>query len=323
MTTTAIEHENQLPLRRLAELNRSLLTSDHPARVWSSDPRRFHATVRPVALGAVTVTGVDCSPSVMLRTTRLIRRSDPQLYSVLFVQRGRLQVVQAGRKAVVDRHDFTLYDSSRPVVLRTVDPGPTTFVRVRAPLALLPQPARSISHLSARRLPGRRGVGALLAGFATGLVTLSTATHSFELGRLEATALDLLATALTPQPGASPPDSHPSDRERLLRRMTAYVRQHAADPELTPRGIAAAHHISLGHLHRVFRAGDTTITSLIRHRRLEAARRDLSDPGMAEVPIHRIAARSGFRDHTALTRAFGDVYGITPGEFRRRARGHH
>jgi AraC-like DNA-binding protein len=78
------------------------------------------------------------------------------------------------------------------------------------------------------------------------------------------------------------------------------------DPDLGPAVLAAAHHISTSYLHRLFRAdGDLTVAAWIRGRRLERARHGLADPALRALPISRIAARCGFADHVAFTRAFG------------------
>ncbi|MFF5586003.1 helix-turn-helix transcriptional regulator [Streptomyces hygroscopicus] len=80
--------------------------------------------------------------------------------------------------------------------------------------------------------------------------------------------------------------------------------------------MAAAHHISVGHLHRLFRARDTTVSAWIRQQRLDRVRRDLSDPGLRTVPLHELAARWGFAHPAGFTRAFRATYGMPPSEYR-------
>ncbi|MFD0385553.1 helix-turn-helix domain-containing protein [Streptomyces stramineus] len=58
--------------------------------------------------------------------------------------------------------------------------------------------------------------------------------------------------------------------------------------------MAAAHHISLSYLHRLFETEATTVAAWIRHQRLERARHDLGDTTQRHIPVHAIAARWGF-----------------------------
>lgn len=116
---------------------------------------------------------------------------------------------------------------------------------------------------------------------------------------------------------ALPPPSL-DDRQRLLvERMEAYIDAHLDAQELSPATIAAAHHISLRYLYKLFRARETTVAAWIRQRRLEHCRRDLADPGLADRPVAAVAARWGFVNPAHFTRAFRAEYGLTPGEYRR------
>ncbi|HEY6738998.1 MAG TPA: helix-turn-helix domain-containing protein, partial [Actinopolymorphaceae bacterium] len=99
--------------------------------------------------------------------------------------------------------------------------------------------------------------------------------------------------------------------------IQSYVLERLADPELDARSIAAAHHISLSYLYRLFEDVGTPVAAWIRRRRLDRARRDLADPALAHVPIHRIGARWGFVHATDFSRAFRSAYGLTPSAFRR------
>lgn len=88
----------------------------------------------------------------------------------------------------------------------------------------------------------------------------------------------------------------PETRHRALtERIRAFIQQNLHDPELTPPAIAAAHHISLSYLHRLFQeeVRGETVAAWIRSRRLEGARRDLADPALRATPIHAIATRWG------------------------------
>jgi len=311
---TVFRSEDLPSAERLAGFDTFLHACDPPMRVTGAAPERFRATARTHDLGPVHIEELTCSPSVLRRTTRLIHRSDPAVCTVVFPLRGTLTVSQTGHEALLRGQDFTFYDSSRPLRLRITGPDPATLLRVHVPWTLLPLPARRADRLLGTRLPAQEGLGALLTHFLTDLAADVWAYPAADETRVSAVTLDLLAATLTHHlDGTLGPPPEPPE---LLARIESYVQEHVADPELTPRTVAAAHHISVSYLHRLFQSRDTTVTALIRHGRLERARRDLADRRLRETPVHRIAARWGFRDHSAFTRAFRTAFGVPPREYR-------
>jgi AraC-like DNA-binding protein len=127
--------------------------------------------------------------------------------------------------------------------------------------------------------------------------------------------LDVLATtAERPADGAVLPDVRHGD---IVRRIHAYIDSHLGDPGLSPAVVAAAHHISLRYLHKLFEPEPHGVAGLIRQRRLERCRDGLLDPAQADRPVAGIAARWGFSSAAHFSRVFRDAYGMPPGEFRR------
>jgi AraC-like DNA-binding protein len=131
---------------------------------------------------------------------------------------------------------------------------------------------------------------------------------------------DLVATAVAEradQAGWLPIESR--ERTELLR-IHAFIEEHLSEPDLGPGIVAAAHHVSLRYLHRLFEAQDTTVAAWIRSRRLERCRRDLADPGSRAVPVGAVAARWGIPDPAHFSRLFRRAYGLPPAEYRRHCR---
>jgi AraC-like DNA-binding protein len=307
---------------RLAAFDEFQVNSLHPMRVTNKAPESFHAKARALDLAAVNVVELTCSTSDIRRTPSLIRESDPELYSIVLPLSGRLVVAQGDRGAMVGERDLALYSSSHPFHVRiAADGGSATLLRAHLHRSLLPLPAGKLDRLLALRLSGRDGVGRLLAQFLTGLTTNFAPYRSTDLARLSTVAIDLLTATLAHHldaDDAMPDDSH---RSVLFLRIQAFVQQHLSDPELSPRSVAAAHHISVSYLHRLFQARDTTVSAWIRDQRLEHARRDLTDPALQSQPVRRIATRWGFNDHATFTRAFRAAYHVPPRDYRHHALG--
>jgi transcriptional regulator GlxA family with amidase domain len=104
----------------------------------------------------------------------------------------------------------------------------------------------------------------------------------------------------------------------LLANVLAFIEARLGDVRLSNREIAAAHHISLRLLHRLFQEQGTSPGRWIRERRLERCRRDLLDPARSELPASTIAWSWGFASPAHFSRVFRAAYGHPPGEYRRR-----
>jgi AraC-like DNA-binding protein len=241
---------------------------------------------------------------------------DPDLYKVGVQTRGHGLVAQNGREASMAPGDLTLVDFSRPY---RWDYSRSQLVVLLFPRALVPLHSDELTRLTGVRIRGDRGLGALVSSLARQLLPRVDDCGPADQIRLGTTVLDLVTAALAAQLDRAqqiPPDSR---RRALLLRVLAFIEQQLADPRLSPTGIAAAHHISVSYLYKLFDAEQTTVAEWIRHRRLERCRHDLLDPALRHTPVSTIAARWGFTNAAHFSRAFRAVHGMPPAEYRRRA----
>ncbi|WP_405537926.1 AraC family transcriptional regulator [Streptomyces sp. NBC_00075] len=305
---------------------RELVGRTHaPSDMSSEYTTDFWAEQRLLELGPVTVWPASFRPTRFHRDARMVRRSDPELYHLSLVLGGGLGVDHAGRTDTHGPQDLYVIDTSRPYDVRPPadqDRRMVTGVGVEFPKALLPASPDQVRDLLGRRMSGRDGVGAVLTGFLTGLNQQADSLRPSDAPRLGTALLDLLLAwfAHVLDAEATLP---PEIRDRTLTvRIRAFIRQNLHDPELTPPVIAAAHHISVSYLHRLFqdqtqdRTQGETVAAWIRARRLEGARRDLADPALRAVPVHTIAARWGLPRPAHFSRAFRTAYGLSPTEYR-------
>jgi AraC-like DNA-binding protein len=319
LTEPLFRIEDLPPRDRLDALDACWVESAHPMRAVSSEPAEFlRATGQMVDLAAVNVVELTLSQVEAVRTPELIRQADPELCSVIVPLDGTLVVSQAGREAVLDARELALYDSSQPFVLRlAADGGTTRVVRAHISKALLGEPAERLERLLAVPLPGRTGLGGLLVQFLADVTAGSGIYGPGDLPRLGVLAHDLLTSVVAHHldaDGALPDESR---RRTLLLHIQAFIQQHLHEPNLTPRVIAAAHHISLSYLHRLFQQEGDTVAGRVRRQRLEGARRDLADPAQQGLQIHAIGARWCFPHAADFSRAFRNAYGVPPRDYRR------
>jgi AraC-like DNA-binding protein len=304
---------------RVALFDQFLTSSEHGTRVLTRRPELFAARVRAVQLGSIEVSEFTAAHATVARTPALIRASDPDVYAFIAPLSGQTTLRQAGRDIELRPGWMALRSSGRPFELHVApEQSPARLIRAQVPRTLLAQQRRQLDGLLAEPVPGHGGMGSLftqfLAGLAAGPDGPGDVYRPGDLPRLGNLTLDMfdamLAHILDPGHEVLPA------QQALLARVMSYIREHLGDTELSPEKLAAAHHISVSYVHRLFASQELTVAATIRTQRLDRARRDLADPRLAHIPIHRIAAHWGFRDHATFTRAFRTRYGIPPRALR-------
>ncbi|MDI6411498.1 helix-turn-helix domain-containing protein [Streptomyces albus] len=303
---------------------RELVGRTRASEMSSAHAADFRAELWLMELGPVTVWPTSVLPTRYRLSPRMARRTDSGSYHLTLLLDGGLALELGGRTDTFGPHDLHMVDDSQPFDLRPADDGAARAVKgvgVDFPKALLPLPPHRVRTVLGRGLSGREGAGALLSGFLTGLEQQAAVLQPREAPRLGTVVLELVAAWLAQALDAEealPPETR---QQALLRRITAFIRQNLHDPELTPGTVAAAHHISVSHLHRLFeqQPHGYTVAAWIRRQRLEHARHDLADPALRTTPLHAVAARWGITRGSDFSRAFRAAYGLSPREYRARA----
>ncbi|MFD3488629.1 helix-turn-helix domain-containing protein [Streptomyces sp. NPDC058665] len=278
---------------------------------------QFRAHVGTAEFGPVQAALMTAMRHSVHRTPKLIRQSDPEVFKLGCLQSGGGVMTQGDRCAEFGVGDLILFDTSRPY-LAGFQPGTpmSRLLLLRFPRSLLPLPHRDLRSLSATRIPGARGIGALTSQFMLQLARHFDELSPSDAARLTTLTLDVLIAALADalDTGSAVP-AH-TRRRALMARIHAFIRDNLGDARLTPDTIAAAHHISLRYLHKLFQQDGHTVAGWVRERRLEQCRRDLADPRLAASPINAIAARWGFTSPAHFSQAFRGAYGVPPRQYR-------
>ncbi|MFC4032301.1 helix-turn-helix transcriptional regulator [Streptomyces polygonati] len=195
---------------------------------------------------------------------------------------------------------------------------PARVIVWELPRPLLAVPDDALLGLAGRSVPTRGGPGALLARFVEGLAEQAEELAVRSAGWLGAAVVDLTGAFISGAADAGPVRPPQSHQAALLHKVKTYIDGHLGDPDLSPRAIAAAHHISLRYLHHLFQQDKRTVGGYVRERRLEHCRAELSDPRFATSTVGEIRSRWGFGDAAVFCRTFKKAYGISPAEHRGR-----
>lgn len=277
------------------------------------DPRAFRGEISGEVLGTVAVTRVTAGPHSAERTQRHVARTEMPYYKVSMPLRGYVLISQDGREAPLIPGDLAIYDTSRPYHV-TFDDTCRLLV-LMFPHRELRLPHDAVSAVTARRVSGRNGIGGLVAPLLVNLASRLDEVAGAQSARLADNVVDLLGTLyadLLSGAGYRPADP----MHTLMTKIRCFIEDNLDDPELGPESVAAACHISVGYLHKLFRAEGTSVSRTIRERRLEQCRRDLVAPGTREKAVSAIGAHWGFLDAAHFSRVFKATYGVSPREYR-------
>ncbi|PWR07310.1 hypothetical protein DKT68_19835 [Micromonospora acroterricola] len=280
--------------------------------------REFQGRIDVGGFGGVQAALITSMPHSVHRTPKLIRQADPEVFKLGCMVRGTGMIAQDRRHADFGVGELMLFDTSRPYVAELHPHVPVSqLLLLRFPRTLLPLPSRDLRKLGAVRLPAAGGVAALSSQFLLQLARSMGELSPADTTRLSTLTLDLLTVALADALDAQAVVPQHSRRRALMAQIHAYIREHLGDADLNPESIAAAHHISLRYLHKLFQEEEHTVAGWIRERRLEQCRRDLAEPGLAGRSIQAIGGQWGFRNPTHFSQAFRSAYGLSPLQFRR------
>ncbi|MBG6104779.1 AraC-like DNA-binding protein [Micromonospora vinacea] len=289
-----------------------------PVHISSGQLDNFVAYVQAIDLGRIRMTSLRYPSLDAIRPTKLVRSAEGDVYQLTLPLTGHSTLIQDRAESTLEpgKH-FTLLDPARRHVARhrADGAGLATTITVQIPHAALPLAPDRLRRLLATPIPSHLGVGGLLVHHLRSIAAHPEQFEPAQAEMLGGVAVDLLTATLAQYLDIEETLSPEARHTTLRARVVDFIDRHLDSNELSPGSVAAAHHISLRSLHRLFEAEATTVAELIRAKRLEQCRRDLGNP-LLRQPVHVIAARWGFPDRAHFSRLFRAHYGRSPQEYR-------
>ncbi|WP_030247137.1 helix-turn-helix domain-containing protein [Streptomyces sp. NRRL S-350] len=271
------------------------------------------ATITSHRVGAVQVSLVQAGPQRVERSAGLIARGGEDHLTLALQHRGTARLVQDGRQVALRPGTFAISDAGRPF---TKDlPEPFAFTAFHWPRSAVGVREEDLRVLTGTAFDAGSGTARLVAAYLECLSRPAEPVEPQLASWLAATALDLLAVLAHERRGRFVPEA-PEAALAVLARVKDHILRHLGDPDLSPEGIAAAHHVSVRYLHKLFRYEGVTAARWIQRQRLDMCRRDLARPAAARATVAAVAGRWGFVSASHFSRAFRAAYGVSPREWR-------
>ena len=248
------------------------------------------------------------------RTEALIAQSQDNIFFVGFLLDGEATLTQDDHCAKLHPGDIAILDSTRAYEISV--PRSFDALWVSVPRYRLEGRMHALSNIMAQRIYGSTGIGHVASSMLSAALDEAPRMQPAEANRIANHLLDLLSLALTTGRDASLAGRTTAYRKSMLRRIQESIEQQLDDETLSPEGIAAAHHISVRYINKLFEREGTSLARWIRMRRLERCRMDLEDPGKSEHSISDIAYAHGFGNISSFNRAFRSRFGLSPRTLR-------
>ena len=322
MTTTRADTAHLPRGERAAFVKETLRANVLPLEVQHHDSDVALALVR-TDLADISLQSLASSDTTFWRTATQARDDAPPTVYLALKRRGRGQVSQDGRQAVVRPGDLVL---TRSTGAATVDmAGGSAYHHLLLPFGQLALPERTVRRVTAVPLRPDRPLARVVASHVRQLAA------SAPLDPHEAMALArptvALVRALVAVAAEEPHLARGPLGDTLQHRVVDYLHEHWLDRDLTVAVIARAHHVSTRHVYHLLASSGISLRDWLRTRRLEACRDQLAGPDAWSLRVSDVGKRFGFHDATSFGRAFRRAYGMTPGDWRAahapaRGRGH-
>src|SRR6201992_4195332 len=269
----------------------------------------FASKVRTRRVYGFAAVDLTCNAARLDRTELDIRRDHMEYYYVTVQDTGESIIIHNDQVVNITAGDVILLDSTRPVTFISPAQDRAKWLGLQVPRQNL------ASHLGFAPQGGacgrRQGAAArLLYQLAVdpagdGEPACAPADEFMRL-----VVYDLLGALFAPP---APVGSRHTDK--LFGRVCSIIKDRFADPDISPREVAAEMGISLRYLQSLFTDRGSTCSHYISSLRLDHAAHLIKRRASMKTgqPLSEIAYASGFRDYTHFARSFRRRFGETPG----------
>jgi AraC family transcriptional regulator, positive regulator of tynA and feaB len=269
----------------------------------------FAGKVRTRRVFGFVATDLACNATRVERTERDIRCDDRAYYYVVVQLTGGSTIVQDDRVLNATAGDLVLLDSTRPVTfVPEVQHRDAQWLSLQLPRQDL------VSYLGFEPQGGACGRGHAQASRLLRQLALDPMSDAEPACASADRFMPLVVYDLLGALFAPPAPLGSRHNDKLFKRVGDIIKDRFADPDISPREVAAEAGISLRYLQKLFTVRGSTCSQYISSLRLDHAahlieRRALMKTGQ---PLSDLAYACGFRDYTHFARGFRQRFGCSP-----------
>ncbi len=308
---TGATGDSRLRAESIPEFRDIVSRSFVPLMVSADGKQSFDALVHTTGADTAVFTHLQTKPHLVERTPHTISAGGSGFFKLNLLLHGNGILVQDGRETVIRPGDLALYDTSRPYSL--VFEEAVSNLVMMFPKDRLGLPTSIVEELTAVSLGTDCALGPMVSSFLAQVPATITSLPLHARAQVAQSGLDLLSALLSTVLDVEAREQDP--RQAQLEQIYRFIDENLG-AELTPGSIAAAHFMSTRHLHSLFSDTGTTVSALIKDRRLEKCRTQILNPALAHRTIAGIAAQWGFSDPAHFSRVFKARFGQSPSELR-------
>lgn len=286
-------------------------TSDHlpgDAVVVRPGEDPYRARSSSWALGRLLGCDIRDENSVSVRPLSFATAFDAHFLGILLEGSGTF--AQNRSEITLGPGSMVLYSRSAPFFLDLI--GPYRYLVLAVDVDALGASDRELAAVAGSAALSGTTAACILTGLLAGVPERwGTLPAPLRL-ELADVALSLLRDCIREARGERP--ALRSSEETVHEQVVEWIETHLRDPDLTPARIAAANHISVSYLHRVFRRTGATVGEHVLARRVEGVRRELLTA--RDESLAAVGRRWGFRDPSRLSKVVRQRFGQSPRELR-------
>ncbi len=275
-------------------------------------PDDFKGRLEARTFGNISLVDIRASGQRVTRHRESIMHSDGEFFLVSLASKGRSQVIQEGREAVLNEGDFTLYDTRQPYMLHFDGAFQQTVVQI--PRKALSCRLSRVEYLTAMTMSRNNPLDKLVFEYFSGLIRLDDTLSTVQQTRLAEQGLDLLAMALSERGKGQLPKG--SKGSALLFRIKDYIQQNLGDSEFCLAQVGQYFGVSTRYINSLFQEEQTSFGRHLLSARLQQCAYSLRDTALSHARISDIAYRWGFNDMAYFSRVFKARYGHSARDFR-------
>lgn len=266
----------------------------------------FHGTIESNRSTALNWSVVEASHAELFRSACEIERSEETPFYAVFQVSGEARLRQLS-EVQLTAGDIVVVDSSRPFAFG--------YGEGSRQISLI-LPRQKVSHIMRHadiRVGERIYAAAPSAQLASRLIAGAIDTQGMTLLDSES-VLDAIVSLLRPSL-VRQDDLH----DRLFNKVKRVIDQCLADEALNPDVLAKNVGVSRRGLYRIFGERGLVVSQYIRNRRLDMCAESLKSPG-EKRKLAELSKAWGFSNSSHFSTAFKERFGMSPLEFKRRAR---